>query len=154
MIKISISKTLQSKIRKGYPWVFKYQIQNQIPEGKQETLGVVYDHKNRFLAMGLWDSDSDLCFRVLNFGKPKEINGPFFLERLKSAIKVRENLESQGTTGYRIINGENDKFPGLVLDRYDETLVLKLYTASWFPFLEELYEIFRQVLKCRQLVLR
>ena len=92
MIKVEISKTLQSKIRKGYPWIFKYQVQNQIPEGKQGNLGVVYDHKNRFLAMGLWDPQSDLCFRVLNLGKPKEINGAFFLERLKSAIKIRKGF--------------------------------------------------------------
>ncbi|MEO2044708.1 MAG: class I SAM-dependent rRNA methyltransferase, partial [Nitrospinaceae bacterium] len=84
MIKIKISKTLQSKIRKGYPWVFKYQVQNQITEGKQENLAVVYDHQNRFLAMGLWDPHSDLCFRVLNLGKPKEISDSFFLERLQS----------------------------------------------------------------------
>lgn len=154
MIKIEISKTLQSKIRKGYPWVFKYQIQNQTPEKTQENLGVIYDHKNRFLAVGLWDSCSDLCFRVLNHGNPQELNRSFFLERLRSAIKIREELESQGTTGYRIINGENDKFPGLVLDRYESTLVVKLYTASWFPFLEDLCEIFQKELRSQRVVLR
>ncbi len=154
MIKIKISKTLQSKIRKGYPWVFKYQVQNQIPEGKQENLAVVYDHQNHFLAMGLWDPHSDLCFRVLNLGKPKEISDSFFLERLQSAMMIRKELESQGTTGYRIINGENDQFPGLVLDRYEDTLVLKLYTSSWFPFLEKLCEIFQKEFTCQQVVLR
>jgi 23S rRNA (cytosine1962-C5)-methyltransferase len=154
MIKIEISKTLQSKIRKGYPWIFKYQIQNKTPEGKQETLGVVYDHKNRFLAVGLWDPNSDLCFRVLSLGKSIEINGSFFLERLQSAKKIREELKSQGTTGYRVIHGENDKFPGLVLDRYEDTLVLKLYSASWFPFLPELCEIFQKEFKSQQVVLR
>ena len=91
MIKIQISKTLQGNIRKGYPWVFNYQIQNRIPDGSRENLGVIYDHNNRFLAMGLWDPYSDLCFRVLNLGKPKEINGYFFLERLQSAIKIRQS---------------------------------------------------------------
>ncbi|MBT5632777.1 MAG: class I SAM-dependent rRNA methyltransferase [Nitrospina sp.] len=154
MIKIEISKTLQSKIRKGYPWVFRYQIQNMIPEERQEHLGVVYDHKNRFLAVGLWDPCSDLCFRVLNLGAPKEISSDFFREQLQSAVKIREDLKSQGTTGYRVINGENDRFPGLVLDRYEDTLVLKLYTASWFPFLDELCELFQKEFKSQQIVLR
>lgn len=154
MIKIEISKTLQGKIRKGYPWVFKYQIQNRIPEAKAENLAVIYDHNNRFLAMGLWDSYSDLCFRVLNLGKPRDINAGFFLERLRSAKIIREELEHQGTTGYRVINGENDGFPGLVLDRYEDTLVLKLYTASWFEFLDELCELFQKEFKSRQVVLR
>ena len=154
MIKIQISKTLQGKIRKGYPWVFNYQIQNRIPDGSRENLGVIYDHNNRFLAMGLWDPYSDLCFRVLNLGKPREINGYFFLERLQSAIKIRQELETQGTTGYRVINGESDGFPGLVLDRYEDTLVLKLYTTSWFPFLDDLCELFQKEFKSRQVVLR
>ena len=94
--------------------------------------------------MGLWDPYSDLCFRVLNLGKPREINGYFFLERLQSAIKIRQELETQGTTGYRVINGESDGFPGLVLDRYEDTLVLKLYTTSWFPFLDDLCELFQK----------
>ena len=154
MIKIEISKTLQGKIRNGYPWVFKYQVQNKIPEGKQEYLGVIYDHKNRFLAVGLWDPFSDLCFRVLNLGEPKEISREFFQKRLQAAIKIREDLKSQATTGYRVINGENDRFPGLVLDRYEDTLVLKLYTASWFPFLDELCELFQKEFKSQQVVLR
>ena len=154
MIKIQISKTLQGKIRKGYPWVFNYQIQNRIPDGSRENLGVIYDHNNRFLAMGLWDPYSDLCFRVLNLGEPREINGYFFLERLQSAIKIRQELETQGTTGYRVINGESDRFPGLVLDRYEDTLVLKLYTTSWFPFLDDLCELFQKEFQSRQVVLR
>ena len=154
MIKIEISKTLQDKIRKGYPWVFKYQIQNRLHEGKPENMAVIYDHNNRFLALGLWDSNSDLCFRVLNLRKSREINTGFFMERLQSAKIIREELEHEGTTGYRVINGENDGFPGLVLDRYEDTLVMKLYTASWFPFLDELYELFQKEFKSQQVVLR
>jgi 23S rRNA (cytosine1962-C5)-methyltransferase len=154
MIKIQISKTLERKIRKGYPWVFKYQIQNQILEEKDEKLAVIYDHNNRFLALGLWDVTSDLCFRVLNLGTRTKIDESFFLQRLKAANQIRANLEGRGSTGYRIINGENDGFPGLVADRYEETLVIKLYTVSWFPFLEELFEIFQNELQCKQVVLR
>lgn len=154
MIKIQISKTLQNKIRKGYPWIFNYQIQNQIPEAKPDNLAVIYDHNNRFLAMGLWDPRADLCFRVLCLGRPQKVNGDFFYERLQSAKGIREVLEHQGTTGYRVINGENDGFPGLVLDCYEETLVIKLYTSSWFPFLNELCELFQKEFNSKQVILR
>ncbi len=154
MIKIQISKTHQAKIRKGYPWVFNYQLLNPAPEANQENLAVIYDHNNRFLAVGLWDPCADLCFRVLNLGKPTEINKHFFLERLRSALVIRKELEHQGTTGYRAINGENDGFPGLVLDRYEDTLVIKLYTQSWFPFLDELCDVFQKEFRSHQVVLR
>jgi 23S rRNA (cytosine1962-C5)-methyltransferase len=154
MIKIQISKTLQNKIRKGYPWVFDYQIQSQTFEGKPENLGVIYDHNNRFLAMGLWDPSAELCFRVLSLGKPQKVNNDLFMGRLQVAKVIRKGLEHQGTTGYRVINGENDGFPGLVLDRYEETLVIKLYTSSWFPFLIALCELFRKEFNSKQVVLR
>ena len=115
MVKIKISKSLEAKIKKGYPWIFKYQLQNSVAKSSG-SLAVLYENKNRFLAIGIWDSDSDLCFRVLNLFEPKEINYEFFLERFKKAISLRKSLIEQGTTGYRVLNGENDGFPGLVLD--------------------------------------
>ena len=66
----------------------------------------------------------------------------------------QRGTRATGTTGYRVINGENDRFPGLVLDRYEETLVIKLYTSSWFPFLNELCELFQKEFNSQQVVLR
>jgi 23S rRNA (cytosine1962-C5)-methyltransferase len=154
MIKIKISKNLESKIRKGYPWIFKYQLQNDFTDKSNGGLAVIYDHKNRFLAIGLWEPDSDLCFRVLNLLETVEIDTPFFLKRFQQALLLRKGLEKQGTTGYRVLNGENDGFPGLVLDRYDKTWVLKIYAKSWFPYLERMLEIILIEKSVDQVVLR
>jgi 23S rRNA (cytosine1962-C5)-methyltransferase len=154
MIKIKISKTLESKIRKGYPWIFKYQLQSDVVDNSNGGLAVIYDHKNRFLAIGLWEPDSDLCFRVLNLLETVEIDTPFFLKRFEKALLLRKGLEKQGTTGYRVLNGENDGFPGLVLDRYDKTWVLKIYAKSWFPYLERMLEIILIEKSVNQVVLR
>jgi len=57
-------------------------------------------------------------------------------------LEARQAMPVHGrTTGYRCINGESDGWPGLVLDRYDTTLVMKLYTAAWLPRLGELEEL-------------
>ena len=139
MVKIKISKTLETKIKKGYPWVFKYQLQNLVSKNSG-NFAVIYDHENRFLAIGIWDPDSDLCFRVLNLFEPKEINYEFFLARFKKALSLRKGLIEQGTTGYRVLNGENDGFPGLILDKYDKTWVIKVYTKSWFDILGQIID--------------
>ena len=154
MIKIQISKTLQEKIRKGHPWIFHYQVQNETSGGKPGDLGVVYDSNNRFLAIGLFDPESDIRLRILQLGKPTSIDAAFFDGRLKQALVLREPLVDKDTTGYRIINGENDGFPGLVLDRYENTAVLKLYTSSWKPYLKILLPLFRQNLPIDRCVLR
>jgi 23S rRNA (cytosine1962-C5)-methyltransferase len=63
-------------------------------------------------------------------------------------------LFDEQTTGFRWINGESDGWPGLVLDRYDQTLVLKLYTAIWLPRLEEVARLITGRLRPERLVLR
>jgi len=153
MVKIKISKTLEAKIKKGYPWVFKYQLQNPVSKNSG-SLAVLYENKNRFLAIGIWDADSDLCFRVLNLFEPREINYEFFLKRFKKALSIRKKLQEQGTTGYRVINGENDGFPGLVLDKYDKTWVIKVYTKSWYEFLGQILKVIQTEKNVERIVLR
>ena len=63
-------------------------------------------------------------------------------------------LFDEQTTGFRWINGESDGWPGLVLDRYDRTLVLKLYTAAWLPRLEETAALIAARLCPERIVLR
>jgi len=154
MIHIKISKTLEKKIRQGYPWIFHYQVQNEKVEGKLGDLAVVYDSKNKFLAIGLYDPESDIRLRILQTSNPVDIDSRFFEVRLNRALKLRENLFGEGTTGYRVINGENDGFPGLVLDRYEETVVLKLYTSAWVPYLDTLITLFKKKLSTQRCVLR
>lgn len=154
MIKIKVSKAHEGKIRQGYPWIFHYQMQNENVEGKSGDLAVVYDSKNRFLAIGLFDPESDIRLRILQIRNPVKIDGDFFAERFSLALQLRESLVGEGTTGYRVINGENDGFPGLVLDRYESTAVLKLYTAAWIPFLEVLLLLFKSQLSVDRCVLR
>ena len=154
MVRIKISKTLEQKIRLGYPWIFDYQVQNENIRGKTGDLAVVYDSKNRFLAIGLYDPESNIRLRILQILNPVNIDSNFFKERFDRAIQLRNFLPLEGTTGYRLINGENDGFPGLVLDRYESTVVLKLYTTAWIPYLDILIRLFKKQLSVDRCVLR
>lgn len=154
VLKLKISGNLQGKIRRGYPWVFRYQILNQPPPGKAGDLGVVYDAENRFLALGLYDPHSDISLRVLQAGARIEIDRAFFAERFRQALAVRKSLEAEGTTGYRVLNGENDGFPGLVLDRYGDTVVMKIYTRAWIPHLDKILPCAESLLYAERCVLR
>jgi len=96
---------------------------------------VVYDRRDRFLALGLFDPHSPLRLRVLHTGPPTQIDDAWWAARLDAALHRRAALFGPETDGYRVLNGESDGFPGAVVDRYARTLVLKLYTAAWFPHL-------------------
>lgn len=152
IVKIKISKKLQKKIRSGYPWVFYYQIQNRDISGALGDTGVIYDADNQFLAVGLYDPFSDIRLRVLQTKSQAELDNHFFQLQFKKALSIRESLSEQ-TTGYRVLNGENDGFPGMVLDRYDSTGVLKLYTASWLPHLGKILPLIQESLHMERCIL-
>jgi len=118
--------------------VHYYQLDNRKVSGKPGDLGVVYDADNRFLALGLFDPLSDIRLRILQTRQPRPIDESFFSEKLEQALALREPLMVQETTAYRVVNGENDGFPGLVIDRYDDTWVMKAYTSAWFPYVKML----------------
>jgi len=115
---------------------------------------VIYDSKDRFLAVGLFDADSPMRVRILHAGKPQTIDHAWWQTRLEHALARRRDLFDAQTTGYRLIHGESDGWPGLVLDRYDTTLVLKLYTAAWLPRLADTLALLKETVPAERIVLR
>jgi 23S rRNA (cytosine1962-C5)-methyltransferase len=141
-------------LRGGHPWLFAESIREQNREGRLGELAVIYDRQDKFLAIGLFDPHSPIRVRVLHAGKPVNIDAAWWRLRLHAATERRAGLFDDRTNGFRWINGESDGWPGLVLDRYDTTLVLKLYTAAWLPRLEEVRDLILDELKPTRLVLR
>ncbi|CAI2717335.1 class I SAM-dependent rRNA methyltransferase [Nitrospina watsonii] len=153
-IKIKVSKTVQKRILNGDPWVRFYQMKNRNVSGAAGELGVVYDSANKFLAIGLFDPYSDIRLRILQIRRPVIIDRDFFNERLHKAAARRQHLQAEGTTGYRLVNGENDGLPGLVVDRYADTQIVKLYTSAWLPHLPILVALLTEEFGAARLILR
>lgn len=143
-------------MRQGHPWIFSESVRSQSRPGQAGELGVVYDKNNQFLGVGMFDPDSPIRLRVLHVGKPESIDPAWWERRFQAAWNRREGLEADPqTNGYRLLHGENDQWPGLVLDRYGDTLVLKMYSASWVRWLPQLWPIFQKHLpETRVVVLR
>lgn len=135
-LRLRVTATAETLVRGGHPWVFSDSVREQNRAATAGELAAIYDRKNAFLALGLFDPDSPIRVRVLVRGKPEIIDADWWAKRLALAIERRAGLFDAQTDGYRWINGESDGWPGLVLDRYAETLVLKLYTVAWLPWLE------------------
>lgn len=141
-------------VRHGHPWLFDRAI-TVLPEaGRPGDLAVIFDDRRRFLAIGLYDPISPIRVRVLQHGAPATIDRAWLAERLRQAAALRAGLAAHATTGYRLAHGENDGLPGLVVDRYEDTLVAKLYTAAWIPWLADLRAALAEVCAPRRLILR
>jgi 23S rRNA (cytosine1962-C5)-methyltransferase len=153
-LRLRITAAAESIVRSGHPWVFADSIHELNRIGQLGELAVIYDRKDKFLAVGLFDPDSPIRVRILHAGKPATIDTAWWRTRLEQALARRRDLFDAQTTGYRLIHGESDGWPGLVLDRYATTLVLKIYTAAWLPRLEELLALFKEKIPGERIILR
>lgn len=142
------------RLRQPHPWLFAPSIRRQSHDGRPGDLAVVYDHNDHFLAIGLYDPSSRIRVRILQHGEPATIDQSWFRARLKAAVRLRAPLLNSDTTAYRLVHGENDHLPGLVIDRYDRTLVLKCYTVAWIPHLRDVLPALAAVVPAESLVLR
>ena len=149
-----VTSAAERAIRKGHPWLFADAVESVSFNGRSGDLAVIFDRKRRFLAVGLYDPHSPIRVRILQQGQPEKINDFWFEGKITAAAAVRAGLPSCGTTGYRLVHGENDGLPGLVIDRYGETFVLKLYTTAWLPYLPTIIEVLTAVVCPQHLVLR
>jgi 23S rRNA (cytosine1962-C5)-methyltransferase len=151
---LRVTPAAQRALRQGHPWLFDQAITAQNGEGRPGDLAVIFDAHRRFLAIGLYDPTSPLRVRVLHHGAPTAIDRTWLSGRLAGAIAWRSTLAENGTTGYRLVHGENDGLPGLVIDRYASTLVAKIYSLAWIPRLGELRAALDDVFPAACLVLR
>ncbi len=135
---LQVKPAAERALRRGHPWVFEDAIRKQSHNGQTGDLAVIFDQKQRFLAIGLYDPDSPIRIKVLHHGKPATIDHGWFAAAVSTAAAHRAVLQQTDTTGHRLIHGENDGLPGLIVDRYAQTLVIKLYSAAWIPHLHEL----------------
>lgn len=157
-IALRIKPTAERALRNGHPWLFEDAILEQSHEGSPGDLAIVFDKKRRFLAVGLYDPRDSIRVRILQHKKPAPINQDWFKKNLALAKKRRQPLITGSpettTTGYRLVHGENDSFPGLVLDLYNQSAVLKLYTPAWIPHLEDFLCALQNTAPVERIVLR
>lgn len=156
---VRVTPDAMRQLRGGHPWLFEGAIRSVSREGAAGDLAVVFDDDRRFVAIGLWDPDSPIRIKVLQAGRPTQIDRSWFDRRIGEAVAKRAPLAASAgtptaTTAYRVVHGENDGLPGLVIDRYGHVAVLKLYTAAWVPHLADVVAALQVHLPVASIVLR
>ena len=139
---VRVSSAGERAIRSGHPWIFDGAIESVSYDAPSGTLAVIFDRRRRFLAVGLYDPASPIRIRILHQGSSATIDQAWLEAKLAAAAEKRLPLihgdPARPTDGFRLVYGENDGLPGLILDRYADTNVLKLYTPAWIPHLPAL----------------
>lgn len=114
-----------------HPWVFSQAIV-KIPDGIAPGTPVrLIDEKGVFLALGYFNSYAQLAVRLWGFDPKETIDKQFFLQRINRAIHIRRQyVETPQTDSYRLINGESDLLPGLIVDKYADCLTVQFHTRG------------------------
>ena len=133
MLRIILKKGREVPVLRGHPWIFSGAIDQT--EGNADAAGIadVFDCERNWIARGLFSPKSQIRIRILTWQK-EEIDGDFFSRRISRALSIRESILSGVTNAYRVLNGEGDFLPGLIVDRYSEFLVCQIFTAGMDGF--------------------
>ena len=130
MKRIYLKPKKEESLQRFHPWVFSGAIQSIEGNPAEGEEVEVYAADRSFLAVGHYQIGS-IAVRVLSFA-PCSINADFWRSRIRDAFSLRmaAGLVRENNTTYRLVHGEGDHLPGLIVDVYDQTAVMQAHSAG------------------------
>jgi 23S rRNA (cytosine1962-C5)-methyltransferase len=128
----------------GHPWIYR----SDVAERPDSAAGIVLvrDNRNRPLGWALWSPRSEISLRFIESNTDLEIDAEWWHARIEKAMMRRVGLETV-TSAYRVVHGEADGLPSLVVDRYDRWAVVQLMSAGLETFRREIVDAIVHVLR-------
>jgi 23S rRNA (cytosine1962-C5)-methyltransferase len=112
-----------------HPWLFSGALMPMAGTPESGETVRVLDSNGRFLGWAAWSGASQISLRFWSFDERETIDRDFFRQRLSRAIQLRAGMDHAGNA-MRLVNGESDGLPGLIVDRYGEVLVVQLLSVG------------------------
>ena len=119
----------------GHPWVIADRFTKSWPSLSAGTVVILITGAGDFVATALLDPHDRIVARILAL-KPITLDRTWLGQQIDKAVTLRaQHARLEGTSAYRLINGEGDGLPGVTVDRYGDHLLLQLYSEAWRPHL-------------------
>lgn len=147
---IKLKKNCGKRFRKGHPWVFSNELEI-IPKYDSGSLVTLLSETGKPLAIGYFNPYSLISFRVLT--KNNFLNENFLEERIKTALNYRDQIYPSNEAR-RIVFGEADYLPGLIVDNYGSAVVIELLTAGMQKLKENIITFIDKILKPEKIILK
>ncbi len=129
---LALKKGKEGSVYYHHPWVFSGALQSIPNDLENGDLVHVQDEARKIIGTGTFSRSSSIAVRVFDFGEV-EINEAWLTQKITLAHDARLLLgygPKTETTGYRVVFAESDGLPGLILDRFEDTLVMQISTAG------------------------
>jgi 23S rRNA (cytosine1962-C5)-methyltransferase len=144
MMRLFLKKGREESLRRFHPWVFSGAVARREGQAAEGDVVEVYTHDGIFLAIGHYQEGS-ITVRVLSF-RPRAIDAAFWEAALRKARALREAaIPTAGTTAYRLVHGEGDNLPGLIIDIYGSTAVLQAHAIGMFRARHAVVDALRKI---------
>ena len=111
------------RVLAGHPWIYEGAVMRITKPPADGDVVQVKDHRQRFIGTGVFNSKSKIRVRVLS-SEREDINAAFFRQRIEAALAVRRR-HMPGATSFRVVNAESDRLSGLIVDKYEDVLVIQ-----------------------------
>lgn len=146
-MKIQLKKAKTEATKRFHPWIFSGAIHSDTSEILEGTIVDVIDWNNNFIAKGHFQP-STIAVRILTF-ENEEINQTFFNKRITSSVELRKKLQliSSENNITRLVHGEGDILPGLIIDYYNKVAVIQCHSIGMYQALPMIKEALIHVLK-------
>lgn len=147
--KIILKSKKEESLLRFHPWIFSGAIDRFEGELEEGDVVDVYTKSNEFIARGHYQIGS-IAIRVLTFNESEEIDANFYKNRLKTALQMRIAAgvaENEVSDCYRLVHGEGDSLPGLIIDIYDQTAVMQAHSPGMHFAREILADAILETLK-------
>jgi 23S rRNA (cytosine1962-C5)-methyltransferase len=139
--KIILKKNEERRILKGHLWVFSNEIYKIEGEAENGSLVDVFDSKNNYLGNGFYNKNSLISVRILSKEKIDDLQ-IFFEEKILSAFQLRKEVYPFKNS-YRLVFSESDFLPGLIVDKYNNTFVLQIYSFGMQMNIEKIISVLK-----------
>jgi 23S rRNA (cytosine1962-C5)-methyltransferase len=136
-MRIQLARPAAIAARRGHPWVYRGGIVRPPDALAAGSTVELVDEEGYPLGQGLWDPASPIAVRIFSGGDGERLDAASLGRRIERAVARRDGLFEGDTTAYRLCNGEGDRVPGFVIDRYGDVAVIRLDTEAWTPHLAQ-----------------
>jgi 23S rRNA (cytosine1962-C5)-methyltransferase len=140
------------RIVAGHPWIYQGEILRLTVPVDDGEIVQVKDHRQRFLGIGFFNSKSKINVRVLA-PERVEIDGQFFEERIRAALAVRQK-HLPNATSFRVVNAESDFLSGLIVDKYEDVLVVQISSLGMDKRKDKIVTALQKIFSPRAIVER
>jgi 23S rRNA (cytosine1962-C5)-methyltransferase len=152
MLRLRLAKNQDRRLRSGHPWVFSNEIEEAEGTPAPGDEVVVEDHRGVPVGVGLYNPHSLIAVRLYS-RRVRPVDEALFRDRIARAVDYRARILPVERT-YRLIHGEGDLLPGLVVDRYGDYLAVQSVTAGIERRLDAILPVLEDLLRPAGIVVR